>query len=72
MLFLQIAGTKSNKDLQVPEILVVMQVFVIDGGEAALVGDVSVIRQKCASEDLHVDGRKQSYVRNSLKTRLYS
>lgn len=43
-------------DLQVPEILVVVQVFVVDGGEAALVGDVTVSRYKCVSEGSFVKG----------------
>lgn len=42
------------EDLQVPEILVVMQVFVIDGGEASLVRNVSVRRYKCVSESTHL------------------
>lgn len=37
-------------DSQVPEILVVVQVFVVDGGEAALVGDVAVGRNKRVSQ----------------------
>lgn len=34
------------RDLQVPEVLVVVQVFVVDGGQAALVDNVAVRRQK--------------------------
>lgn len=34
------------RDLQVPEVLVFVQVFVVDGGEAALVDNVAVRRQK--------------------------
>lgn len=37
-------------DSQVPEVLVVVQVFVVDGGEAALVGDVAVRRYMWESE----------------------
>lgn len=42
------------KDLQVPEILVVVQVFVVDGGEAALVDNVTVRRYKCVLEGTHL------------------
>lgn len=42
------------KDLQVPEILVVVKVFVVDGGEAALVDNVTVRRYKCVSEGTHL------------------
>lgn len=44
------------KHLQVPEILVVLQVFVVDGGEGALVGDVAVGRYKRLSEGSFVNG----------------
>lgn len=47
-----------KKDSQVPEILVVVQVFVVDGREAALVGDVTVSRYKCVSEGSFVNGGK--------------
>lgn len=47
---LLICVSETTKDLQVPEILVVVQVFVIDGGEAALVDYVAVRRYKCVSE----------------------
>lgn len=48
-------------DLQVPEILVVLQVFVVDGGEAALVGDVTVRRYKCVSEGSFVNRGKHKH-----------
>ncbi len=46
------------KHLQVPEILVVVQVFVVDGGEAALVSDVAVMRYKFVSAGSFVNGAK--------------
>lgn len=49
------------KHLQVPEILVEVQVFVVDGGEAALVGDVTVRRYKCVSEGSFVNGGKRKH-----------
>lgn len=45
---------KVAKDSQVPEVLVVVQVFVVNGGEAALVGDVSV--RRCMWESEREDG----------------
>lgn len=42
------------KDLQVPEILVVVQIFVVDGGEGVLVGDVTVRRYKCVCQKAHL------------------
>jgi len=50
--------TISHKHLQVPEILVVVQVFVVDGGEAALVGNVTVRENKCVSAGSLVNGGK--------------
>lgn len=55
------------KDLQVPEILVVVQVFVVDGGEAALVDDVTVRRYKCVSEGTHV--LTEGSIRRGISTR---
>ena len=42
-----------NMDSQVPEVLVVVQVFVIDGREAALVCNVAVRRYKRVRRLIH-------------------
>ena len=43
------------KDSQVPEVPVEVQIFVVDGGEAALVGDVAVRRYKHMSDGSFVN-----------------
>lgn len=45
---------KQAEDSQVPEILVVVQVFVVDGGEADLVDNVAVGRYKRGSGAAHL------------------
>lgn len=54
--FVRTVGTGST-DSQVPEILVVVQVFVVDGGEAALVDNVAVRRNKRGSGGSHLFNR---------------
>lgn len=51
----------SCKDSQVPEILVGVQVFVVDRGVMALVGDVAVRRYKCVSEGSFVNWEREVY-----------